>query len=222
MVNDEQNLAVQSAASVIPAELFKEYGGGWTSEISTALVDAVFSIQALYRAKDPNAGVIGRLQTFRREECAAVDDLRVLSSLGSDRIREVMGSGVSAGHLKAEAAVEAADGLIAAGVFHAQGFLDADKKEMKRIYTRVRGLGWVTFEYFSMLLGIPGVKADTMITRFVNNALISASLAKVDDRQARALIVEAHNETKRGKTLTHFEHAIWLYQSDLSASSRRK
>lgn len=145
----------------------------------------------------------------------------MLSLLGSYRIRAIMGSGVTAGHLKAGAVVEAADGFVAAGVVNAQDFLDADKSEMKRDYTGVRGLGWVTFEYFSMLLGGPGVKADTMITRFVNNALVLASLEKVDDRQARALVIDAYCETKQAETLTHFEHAIWLYQSDLCASSWR-
>jgi hypothetical protein len=36
---------------------------------------------------------------------------------------------------------------------------------------QLRGLGPVTWDYFLMLLGTPGVKADTWIVRFAADAL---------------------------------------------------
>lgn len=218
--DQHQIVAVNSAVSVVPAEHFSAYGGGWVDEISTALIDAVFSIQAQYRSTDPDKGVLNRLQMFRRTESEARNDLSVLSSVGSERIREIMGDSKTARRLKADAVVEAANNFVAEGVVLAEDFLNAEPERMKRVYTQVHGLGWVTFEYFSMLLGVPGVKTDTMILRFVNNALKQAGLPAVDEYGARDLIIESRNELELGETLSHFEHAIWLYESDLSASQR--
>lgn len=208
--------ALSAAVSMIPEGHFSKYGGGWLDEISTALIDAVFSIRAQYRSTDPDLGVLGRLQRFRRDESDARNDLRALSALGTGRIREIMGDSVTAKKLKADAVVEAANEFVAHGVVQAEDFLASDMAEMKRVYTRVHGLGWVTFEYFSMLLGKPGVKADTMITRFVNNALSQAEIASVDNRVARDLVIACHDELGLGESLSHFEHGIWLYESDLS------
>lgn len=82
------------------------------------------------------------------------------------------------------------------------------KDEMKRVCTRVRGLGWVMFKYFSMLLGVPGVKADTMITRFINNTLAPDGIAATDSDEASGLVTDMYNEMEKGEALTHFEHAV--------------
>lgn len=219
-IDQHQIVAVNNAVLLVPVEHFSAYGGGWLNEISTALVDAVFSIQAQYRSTDPDKGVLNRLQKFRRTEPEARNNLSVLSSLGSERIREIMGDSKTARRLKADAVVEAADRFVAKGIVLAEDFLNAEPERMKRVYTQVHGLGWVTFEYFSMLLGVPGVKTDTMILRFVNNALKQAGLPAVDEYRARDLIIESRNELELGETLSHFEHAIWLYESDLSAAQR--
>lgn len=84
-----------------------------------------------------------------------------------------------------------------------------DAKEIDRAYTSVRGLGWITAEYFRMLLGVPGVKADVMAVRFVNAALAADGVARVDARGARELVVQSHSEDQRGVDLTAYEHAIW-------------
>lgn len=193
---------------MIPEGHFSKYGGGWLNEISTALVDAVFSIRAQYRSSDPDRGVLGRLQKFRCDEREALNDLKALSSLGSSRIREIMGDSLTAKKLKADAVVEAADAFVAHGVVRAKDFLASDPAEMQRVYTQVRGLGWVTFEYFSMLLGRPGVKTDTMITRFVNKALFQAGLQSVDHHVARELVIASKDELGLGESLSHFDHAI--------------
>lgn len=97
---------------------------------------------------------------------------------------------------------------MSAGVVHAQNFLDADSEAMKRIYTSVSGLGWVTFEYFSKLLGVPGVKVDTMIARFVDSALVASCFRVVNNCGARTLVVDEYSSLQRGKTVSYFEHAI--------------
>lgn len=86
---------------------------------------------------------------------------------------------------------------------------DTAPETLKRAYTSVLGLGWITSEYFHMLLGTPGVKADAMVERFVNAALADAKLNKVDNRTARELLIATHTHDPRGADLTAFEHAIW-------------
>jgi hypothetical protein len=56
------------------------------------------------------------------------------------------------------------------GVAHADQ-LDTMSGEHERAYRSVHGLGKVTWIYFGMNLGRPGVKADTWITRIVEQAL---------------------------------------------------
>lgn len=206
--------ALQTAVEKIPDSYFTAYGGGWPGEISTALIDAVFSIRARYRASNPAAGVSGRIRSFRAVEPGILNDLTALRALGDTRIREIMGSTVTGRRLKAEAVIEAAESFVNRGVVHANDFLNADREAMKHAYISVMGLGPVTFEYFSMLLGIPGVKADTMIIRFVNSALRAAGHESATGNVVRTLVIETFNTLHKGETLTHFEHALWRFQSD--------
>lgn len=214
MEKDSRIGALQTAVEMIPDDYFTAYGGGWPGEISTALIDAVFSIRARYRASNPGAGVSGRIRSFRAAEPRVLNDLAALRALGSTRVRGIMGSTVTGRRLKAEAVIEAAGVFVDSGVVSADDFLSTDLEAMKRAYTSVMGLGPVTFEYFSMLLGIPGVKADTMIIRYVNDTLRAAGHETVAGGVARTLVMETFNTLHKGETLTHFEHALWRFQSD--------
>lgn len=215
MMAQSQMSTVLTAVNEIPEYYFTAYRGGWKDEISTSLIDAAFSMRSTYRAKDPTKGVLGRVKTFRDAFPRIKNDLSALTALGSTSLSDIMGSSKTSGRLKSDAAIEAARRFLEAEVSSAEGFLSANSQEMKRIYTSVRGLGPVTFEYFSMLLGRPGVKADRMIVRFVNNSLKAANISPVTAKAARIIIIEAYSKSPRGETLTHFDHAIWRFQSDL-------
>ncbi|MEL7585033.1 hypothetical protein, partial [Brevibacterium casei] len=60
----------------------------------------------------------------------------------------------------------------------------------------------------------PGVKADTMITRFVNNALIAANIEPVGSHSAREIVVDTFDKSGRNGSLSAFENALWRFQSD--------
>lgn len=214
---DEQLNAVLAEVAKIDDGEFAEYGGGWPGEIGTALVDAVFSIRARYHAKDPTKGVLGRVRKFRSQHPDAAADLRTLSRLGEASIREIMGSTKTSQRLKSECVIEAANALLALvpAVATADQLRGTDSAQIEKAYTSVDGLGWVTCEYFQMLLQKPGVKADTMIVRFVNNALGAAELGPVGDREARQLVVGAHEIQSRGVCLIAYDHAIWRAKGEL-------
>lgn len=203
--------AVAAAARAIPPENFDSWRGGWPDEIATALLDAVFSMRAVYDSGSDGRGVLGRVRMFRGRHEDVVNDLAALTALGEEPIREIMGGTKTAQRRKSDVVVETAAQLADAGVVTADDFLTRDAAGLRNIYTGVRGLGPETFEYFSMLLGRPGVKADRMIVRFVHDALDrDASPA-----EARELVTAAYEQLSAepehgfGETLTHFEHGLW-------------
>ena len=216
---DQQSVvAVTNAVKNIDKIHFAALPDGWPDQIGIALVDAVYSIQADYLAKDPTKGVLNRVRAFRSAYPEAANDLERLCSLGEQAIREVMGNGKSAGRYKSVCVAEAAENFLALDppVKNAS-HLHALNPDHKRAYTAVKGLGWVTYEYLTMLLGQPGIKADTMICRFVDTALTEAGLAPVDAHAARRLVEAVQVAAYPHIELHHFDHAIWLHQRAVSS-----
>lgn len=201
----------------IPDDEFTVYTGGWRKEIGTALVDAVFSIRAKYNAADPAKGVSGRVRQFRERHPEARNNLSALVKVGEESIRNVMGNTVTGQRLKSVCVVEAAQALtqLEPAVITAKDALATDAAKVKQAYTSVKGLGLITAEYFMMHLGVDGVKADRMIVRFVDRALVSEGLEKTAHwSEARELIIRAYEIDPRGApSLNAFEHAIWRFES---------
>lgn len=218
----EEIAAVVTAVEEIPAELLGRYEGSRENEVTTALIDAVFSIRARYDSVTPGLGVSGRLSTFRGEHADALDDLHALIEIGTEEIARIMGNGKTSQRFKASAVIEAAAALVTAGVVTSADLRDKATsgqegyRTVKAAYTGVHGLGKVTFEYLMMLVGVPGVKSDVMICRFVAHAL---GEQEVSPQRAHALVVGAHAELRERagftQNLTAFDHAIWLHQRSL-------
>ena len=85
-------------------------------------------------------------------------------------------------------------------------------KQLKKAYTSVLGLGPVTFEYFLMLLGVPGVKVDRMILDFVRRAEGN----DLKEHEVHQCVEDTHAEALAQKivecNLIEFEHAIWRFE----------
>lgn len=211
--------SVLAAVEAIPPSLFDRYEGSRENEITTALIDAVFSIRASYDSATPGRGVSGRLSTFRDEHPEALDDLHALLEVGAQEIARIMGDGKTSQRSKASAVIEAAEALATAGVVTSADLRDKATsgqegyQTVKTAYTGIHGLGKITFEYLMMLVGVPGVKSDVMIRRFVAHAL---GEHEVSPERAHALVVGAHAELRQrtgfSRNLTAFDHAIWLHQ----------
>lgn len=117
--------------------------------------------------------------------------------------------------LKADAALQAARLLVAQGIetvddvcsaFHTPAS-QADssiKSEWIRIPGHRSGLTW---SYFLMLCGVPGVKADRMVVRYVERAVGH----QVTSPEAASLVGELAD--KRGLRRTKLDHAIWRFES---------
>lgn len=203
---DAVDAVVRAVGQMQPAE-FAAYPGGWKNEVGTALVDAVFSIRARYATT-----VEPRLRTLRAEHPEVTNDLEALAAMDERELRRLMGNTKTARRYKAACVQDAARAplSLAPQVRIAEDARKADAQAVKSAHTSVHGLGWVTAEYFAMLLGTEGVKADRMVQRFVNAALEAAGQAPVSDaRTVHDLVVAAHEADGHGVDLTTYEHAIW-------------
>lgn len=110
------------------------------------------------------------------------------------------------GVLKAAVVYEAATRLRALGVTDI-GELHNRPAEAAASWLEVRGLGRVSWEYLRMLSGAEGVKADTMIRRFVARAVGASGVS--DERAQRAVEGAAQLMKVDARVL---DHAIWLYE----------
>ena len=130
----------------------------------------------------------------------------VLAAYEWDALADAIGNQqkLAGGTPKALAIVQAAQNLVAAGVRHAADLM-RPTEDHKNAYTSVYGLGTVTWSYFLMLLGIPDVKADTWIMRFVAGALGRPTSAT----ESRGLLHRAASELRVSPTA--LDHAIWSH-----------
>lgn len=119
---------------------------------------------------------------------------------------------------KAYAALEAAKILAAHSIETASDVVDrlteresrehSDiAKEWLAITGQSSGLTW---NYFLMLLGIPGVKADRMVIRFVTKAL--GRHKEVSSKEASRLVEAVADDLKLN--YIQLDHTIWRYQSE--------
>ena len=76
----------------------------------------------------------------------------------------------------------------------------------KWLQLKSQGSG-LTWNYFLMLMGIPGVKADRMVTRFVSRAV-----GRTVGMSEASLLIESACD-RRGWNYTTVDHTIWRYQS---------
>jgi hypothetical protein len=189
---------------------------GWPGEAEAALIDAVFSMRANY-GNSETTGVRRIVRAWRNErrvpDGALLDDLRVLAGYDPERLADLVGNhqrvpGPNA-ITKAAAIVVAAGNLVSAGYANAAALAsDGPKGEASRAYRAVPGLGFITWTYLLMLLGVPGVKADVMICRYVTRALDSDQ--ELSPAFCAAAVTAAAD--RLGIGAVRLDNAIWALQ----------
>jgi len=197
--------------------------GGWPGDIEAALVDAVFSARAVYRSKY-GKGIFANVAAWRDGRGRAAWSLDEL-------IAEIDGIGVDAwarrfgnrqhsptrppaapgGPSKAAAVREAAGALRSQGISTAADIGLASTGAVQQVLASVPGIGRGTANYFLMLLGVPGVKPDRMVHRFLHRAAGHA----FSDAKAEAAISAAAE--RLGVQPHVLDHAIWRYESSRTA-----
>lgn len=176
----------------------------------------MYSIQAIYDSEHEDRGVLNRVRNLRNKHSEVKNDLRALVALGEEELRKIMGDGKTSQRYKSECIVEAAQKLLhlEPAVRHAEDFSTERLAELQGAYVGVHGLGRVTFDYFVMNLGVPGIKADTLLTRFVARHAYGDENLKLATSEVVDLVTKAWEADSRGAdNLSHFEHALWLAES---------
>ena len=210
--------AVEAAvvANLGPREQWTEWSGGWPNEISTALIDAIYSARAPYTTKH-GKGIKPLVVSWQSSTTArdSIDGLitEIQDAGGPERWMARMTDHLSprrrenapGGPTKAAAVLEAARNLSEAWIERASD-VSSGIMAAERALTAVSGVADATTTYFFMLLGFPRVKPDRMIRRFINNA----TGRHLTNEQARELLTDlAH---KLGARPTNLERAIWGWQ----------
>jgi hypothetical protein len=205
---------------------WEHWPGGWRNEIDTALVDAVFSVRATYKTKNPNRGVLAGVNRWRARrlttdslqglvaEISAVSPARWAVEFGNQQLAPSRRQSAPGGPTKAAAVLEAAGLLVSSGVEHAADVTSDSAADVRACIRRVPGIGTATSAYFTMLLGYPGVKPDVMIHRF----LTDVTGERLSDDQAISELTAAAAEL--GVSATDLEHAIWSWQRATTSAGR--
>lgn len=199
----------------MPMDTWPEPPRGWLGEAEAALIDAVYSMRANY-GNSPTTGVRRYVHLWRVDRSehgvATLDDLRELTPCDPVALADMFGNHQRVpgknSLTKAAAVVEAAKALVAAGFADAASLAADTTGSAEAAYLSVPGLGKVTWTYLLMLLGIPGVKADTWVCRFVNEA--TASNRAFGSEACARLVVAAADEIDADPI--HLDHAIWSHQ----------
>lgn len=196
---------------------------GYPDSLALCAIDAVYSLRSHYTAA---IHVLDRYRTYRREQGGDPETDGASELLAA--IREAGGAASAAGglfenratapgtrgrRLKSESLAEAVDQLRDNGVETAADLRSADHLEGRRAW-QVKGLGPVSWDYLLMLSCVQGVKADTMVRRFVSAAVGENGLVS-KDRAERAVKAAAG---RLGSSQRALDHAIWLYQRKTRSS----
>lgn len=200
--------------------------GGWPGEISTSLIDAVFSARAQYKSKH-GRGIHPRVAAWRAANDRSRVSLRALredllrngpdawaKAFGNDQHSPSRPADAPRGPTKAAAVLEACTILCSAvpPIDTAEDIDHEHADDVKRRLRSVPGIGYATTNYFLMLLGLPGVKPDRMIHRFLHDA----TQRGWSDLLAERLVVQTASVLD-GVEAHKLEHAIWSYQSLLAS-----
>lgn len=195
---------------------------GYSNGLALCIVDSVQSTGVRYAAVEK---VIGRYVYYREEQKAnaytdgTAELLKTFEELLSperwaDEIGNQHRTSTRAGApLKAVAIRDVAKALAAEGITTAEALRDADaaeRKELEAAWRKVVGQrSGITWRYAEMLAGVPGVKPDRMITRFVADSL-NVRRVSVAPEFAEAIVTAAAKEL--GMSPTALDHAIWRFQ----------
>lgn len=192
--------------------------GGWLNRADLALLDAVYSARQRYETT-----VLPKVKEWRaRYPMPATPELDYLSRIDEREIREVFGETVMPGgrgparqrKKKSVGSVETAKRLCASEPQLASArdivtevSLNGSERTLA-LLRETKGIGPATASYFLILLGISGVKVDTLLGSWVKSQLGNPSLT---DYAINALVTEVAYGFKR--EAHELDYAIWRHES---------
>lgn len=204
---------------------------GYPNSLALCLIDSVQSLRSGYVSVV--VPVLARYCEYQLEHGGDADSdglrqfLAALEEMGGvERWSATVGTrhkapGTSV--LKGEAMLRAAEALVSINIDTTVDLRKAteDPAELaavRRAWIGVHGLGKASWDYFLMLAGPDGSKADTLLIRYVTRALNLPKPVEPSHAQS-ALRCAAHT---LGVTQKRLDHAIWLFESEASRTARQR
>lgn len=217
--SDVERLAEACLSQLGPkSEWFRP--AGYPDSLALCIIDSIQSTGAHYTSV---LNVVKRYRELRGSAAATDGTTELLASF--DQLGGVRGWAEKVGNfkpastrqgasLKAAVMHDVAQKLHDAGVrtasdFREHGELAADNEDrrhaLKKLWTSAEAQrSGITFEYALMLAGLPGVKSDRMVLRFVEAATGRTDLTPTT---CATLVRDAANHL--GVDATALDHAIW-------------
>ena len=205
-----------------------KWRGGWPGRADLALLDAVYSTRQHYDTKVRPCVVewICKYPNPAEPELAylaSLDPSEISATFKNTKLPGVRIPGVKGGRRKSEGVVEVANRLCRPDVNLGSAALIVDHVEQHgrdtviALLRETKGIGPATASYFLMLLGIDGVKVDTLLRDWVLSAVGDKSLS---NEGIQSLITYVATE-KFGCAVRDLDYAIWRTESNRRRRGRR-
>jgi len=217
---DIEHLYRRVLEDIGPDSGWPEWPGGWHDRADLALLDAIYSTRQKYETT-----VLPRIKEWEvRYPSSSFSDLAYLAEIDEAEIRSVFGGnvlpgvripGVRTGRRKSEGVREVAQRLCSPEVSlkSAQLIRDAVNRDgsekVDQMLRKTKGVGPATASYFLMLLGVDGVKVDSLLGSWVRSQMGNPKLSDVEITQ----LVSRVAIEKFDRKARDLDYAIWRNES---------
>jgi hypothetical protein len=209
---------------IVSFPTWPRWRGGWPQQADAALVDAVFSTRASYETTV--LPLVHRWIDARDGRPELGTGVSALTNAGRDFVFSVVANQQfvpgRVHKLKVDAVLEVAEQLNAERLDAADQIVAAayaDRDAVRAIVERTKGVGRAQSSYFLMLLGVQGVKADTMVTDWVTRELDTEPLSQ---DQIEQIVAGAARHHRINQDQIVVDHGIWRAESLRRQTRRRR
>ena len=223
-----ENQELREASARLSVLLNEKFHGnwstpdGWPGEADSSLIDSVFSTRAKYEVvvkplverfrkstlRDPKGSLATLAQVSSKDLMDVICNKQLVPGRSPNRLLKVDAVRSVATELASRNWSTPAQIADAAITFPA---------EFRSAFIKTSGVGQAQYSYFVMLLGIPGVKPDTLVTAWVEREL---ELSSVSQKDIQRIVMDAAREL--GVDATTVDHTIWSEESKSRGSSGRR
>jgi hypothetical protein len=218
--NDERRLQEQVLTLLGRPENWPKWRGGWPGRADLALLDAVYSTRQRY-----DTTVLPHVRKWKDAyPNLESNELLYLCNIGESCIRKEFGDNVLPGvrkqangstRFKSEGVIEVARNLCQSekklsSATEICDYVDNfSASDVTQILRQTKGIGPATSSYFLILLGIDGVKVDTLLASWVRRNLNRQS---IDSETISHLVTSVATECF-GVKARELDYAIWRHES---------
>jgi len=210
----------QGVLEIYPDSVWPSWRGGWPNRADLALLDAIYSTRQKYET-----AVLPKVIEWKsRYSAPPSPELEYLSTINEVEIQNIFGKNVlpgvriprvNSGKRKSAGVKEVAQLLSspAVGLGSAQLICEAvergDSALVLEQLQRTKGVGGATASYFLILLGIDGVKVDTLLGSWVRTRMGDQTMS---GGAIRELVTRVATE-KFNRDAKELDYAMWRYES---------